>query len=705
MTALKMGCVKQVFLSFLIALLPSVFTAYTILHSEENDSILDASHSPYYVTSDIYFAALLTIEQGVQIIIIDDSSITIQGSLNCGCSDLTGIIDTSVQGLSDQSSFIHITASSINRNSSTSSGFIIDHSPPGSDYYDDDDDDDNDDEGRSILFCNTLFEGTESAILSLNDQTTSYTAYNCEFRDLYHAIDHQSDSVINYIHDSYFHEVDYIVSEGSMIFDHCAFVGFHAFSGDTAVAQNIAIRDSNISNSNGDTLNNTLEGGICVNVHSVAILYNNVISGCSNGIWVVEGASIRSNIITDCSDAAIVAMDINDELEISYNSFSRNIESHILLQNVMEDAAVTIQYNEFYHGIDDLMTSSIVIENQEIDSIDKYDNETSSDSVQSVIIDIGFNNFYDREHVDWFVTVDEDESDDNGDGTDIMDDVIDLDLNLNDNWWSGLIDDSVFGAIDVEDVCRINLVRVNQEPVNTENGGGIDINHDDDDDEDEGGNVDLVQCSWNMVDCFNFTDYICDDNALSMSSTQVLRASSSTTESDDEYSLRSLVVLTVAATFVIMTLCIVCVAFEYRSEHHLKRKKAMKTEHQQHAAGVEASNPGTVYAAVARVERADADRSSSRLDAVDVTRHQQAGVGPVTEEKDDSLIAYIIHQLHTDQSVSKSDHSAVFSHLFHQYLNDNSRRMPTCDERVDVDTTVEMERTHSDVSDHPECTE
>merc|ERR1712079_363225 len=158
----------------------------------------------------------------------------------------------------------------------------------------------------------------------------------------------------------------------------------------------------------------------------------------------------------------------------------------------------------------------------------------------------------------------------------------------------------------------------NQEPLNNIGSGNT---YDDDDGESDN----TLYCSWTMVDCMNFTDYSCDDKLLSISvtesdPTQVLRKSSSNSESDDQYSLRSLVVLTVAGTFVVMTLCVVCVVWEcYGSSMSTKfdrKRKKSKSPSPQHAAEAEASNPGTVYAAVAR----DADRSSSQLDA-HIQRH------------------------------------------------------------------------------------
>lgn len=52
------------------------------------------------------------------------------------------------------------------------------------------------------------------------------------------------------------------------------------------------------------------------------------------------------------------------------------------------------------------------------------------------------------------------------------------------------------------------------------------------------------------------------------------------------------------------------------------------------------------------------------------------------------MIAYIIHQLPPEQSVSKSERQVMFSHLFHQYMNAENSRMSVCEEGADVDGGV-----------------
>merc|ERR1719295_2270530 len=80
-------------------------------------------------------------------------------------------------------------------------------------------------------------------------------------------------------------------------------------------------------------------------------------------------------------------------------------------------------------------------------------------------------------------------------------------IDLNDNWWYGLVEvDTVRNTIDVADVCSMDLVRVNQEP--------MDMDSDIFDEEEEAAK--MLHCSWAMVDCLNFTDYVCDENAMSL---------------------------------------------------------------------------------------------------------------------------------------------------------------------------------------------
>lgn len=533
-------------LHLLITFLSLAINAETVLQSYTHDGTLSAAQSPYLVVSDVTFGAnvLVTIELGVQITFVGDASITIKGSLNCGCSDLS-ILDDTVKGLADESSSIHITTSSTN----SSSGFIIDHSSADSfEEYEDD--------ALSIQFCNTLFQGTGTAITSLHDQFSPYSVYNAEFKQLHHALDHRGKSVINYVHDSLFHDVDHVLSEGAVIFDHCAFIGFESFSADTELAENIAVRDSEISNPDG----------ICINAHSVAILYDNTISGCSHGIWVEEGASIRNNVITDCSVSAITAHHIEDELIISYNAFSENSGSHIVLQHVMEDAAVTIKHNEFYHEPDGPMNSSIAIVSDDGATSNPME-LSSSEFAEDVLIEIAFNNFHDRDSVDWFVTVHDDHTNDSSSSLSMID--------LNDNWWSGLLSvEMVRNSIDTDNLCAVDLCRVNQVPMERESNIF--------DEEEEIANI--PQCSWTMtstavdsllsVDCTAFTDYFCDDHAYSMSSTKPEDNTVIAADSEEGLSLRSFVVLTAAATMAVMVLCTLCVCWEYRSVHRLNKQKS-----------------------------------------------------------------------------------------------------------------------------------
>lgn len=90
-----------------------------------------------------------------------------------------------------------------------------------------------------------------------------------------------------------------------------------------------------------------------------------------------------------------------------------------------------------------------------------------------------------------------------------------------------------------------------------------------------------------------------------------------------------------------------------------------------------------------RVEQADGEPTGVTTGRPVNAKGSTSLAVPEEKEKDDSLVAYIIHQLHPpDPSVSGSDRRVLFSHLFHQYLTENSRRMSTCEEGTDLDRRV-----------------
>eukprot|EP01084_Bolivina_argentea_P007122 13408_1 len=92
-----------VFLLFGINLLKSQI----ILPSNVADTTLTVANSPYIVNNYITFSGHVTIENGVQIQLFGDKFISVVGSLNCGCNDLS-ILNNNTKGLSNNITYIHI---------------------------------------------------------------------------------------------------------------------------------------------------------------------------------------------------------------------------------------------------------------------------------------------------------------------------------------------------------------------------------------------------------------------------------------------------------------------------------------------------------------------------------------------------------------------------------------------------------------------
>ena len=182
-----------------------------------------------------------------------------------------------------------------------------------------------------IQFCNTMFEKFQNGITTTSNQYEAYTVHNCEFRFINNAIRHEVHSVINYVYNSYIHDVNHVKSGGGVIYDHCRFEKFGKISYNKDKADNIAIRNSEIY---GDGVQ------ICLNINSITgdpnyAIYNNMISNCYDGIEIWNNpVSVRNNTITDCTRYGLFVQDIKDKCDISYNSFLRNGEYDMILNNV-----------------------------------------------------------------------------------------------------------------------------------------------------------------------------------------------------------------------------------------------------------------------------------------------------------------------------------------------------------------------------------
>eukprot|EP01084_Bolivina_argentea_P007124 13413_1 len=327
-----------VFLLFGINLLKSQI----ILPSNVADTTLTVANSPYIVNNYITFSGHVTIENGVQIILTGSYSISIHGSLNCGCNDLS-ILNNNTKGLSNNITYIHFidnTPAPAPAPEPMSWGLFINQA--------------NTDPPPNIQFCNTVFENMITGIITTNVQYAPYTIHNCEFKTVNVAIKHSTDTT-NKIYDSYFHGLNSvyeaydnnIIGTGGVIFDNCLFDTFGRFSHDTTKSVNIAIRNSEIY---GDGLR------ACLNIDSITgdskyAIYNNIISNCKDGIELLSAAvSVRNNTITNCSRYGINAYNTTGYFDISYNSFGNNGIYDIMVNNIQNveimDNIFTPNYNQ-----------------------------------------------------------------------------------------------------------------------------------------------------------------------------------------------------------------------------------------------------------------------------------------------------------------------------------------------------------------------
>lgn len=148
----------------------------------------------------------LEIENGVELIFMDEYDIQIQGKLIIGCNEIN--LNSNI-GLASAISYTHIH----NNNSGNATGrFVFGNELNGN--------------GASARFCNVLFDGLKYGIWSadnyIGDKNVSFK--NCEFVNMEYATRLNRATTVK-ITDSYFHDVDY-VSDGGAIYDNCKFERF-----------------------------------------------------------------------------------------------------------------------------------------------------------------------------------------------------------------------------------------------------------------------------------------------------------------------------------------------------------------------------------------------------------------------------------------------------------------------------------------------
>ncbi len=260
------------------------------------NTTLTKNASPYYVVSDvvIYSNTTLSIENGVEIIFIDDYTIDLQGAIYaCNGYDST----SSTAGLENANEYIYIhsnnSATAIGK-TSISSGFAT--------------------------FCNTKFAGLYYAL------SNSYAIYNSEFYDLQYGTYDTSSSTISMITNSLFVNNENVNYGVGVIYDGCVFRNFtNFFANNGNYATDIAMRNSKIYG-NGNNLNCVKTKGF-TGPASQAI-YNNTIENCGFGMYVQDttenqGIIIQRNTIKNCYLYGISSSIPN--VTVQHNTFMNNI--------------------------------------------------------------------------------------------------------------------------------------------------------------------------------------------------------------------------------------------------------------------------------------------------------------------------------------------------------------------------------------------
>ncbi len=302
---------------------------------------LFVDQSPYCVISDpvIPSGISLTVENGVEIIFMDDYEINTYGSIH-GCSTYTTSNINSISGLADSNTFTLIRGN----NSLSRIGKIRIYTSSGS--------------GLSTTFCNTRFTNMDYALYSTGATYYSYSCDNCEFINVNYGIRDQSSNVINSITDSYFENINYVNYYGNIIFDHCKFnlgSGSLWYSG-TGMTR-VAIRNSEILGDGSQSK--------CVQLNGITgsaneIFINNKVSNCDYCLHLQASTGstryINNNTFSNCKSHGIYNY-YPDNYYYQYNDFVNNSQYDIYLKE--EDGSsgnsdvtrnVRIYYNNFLNG-------------------------------------------------------------------------------------------------------------------------------------------------------------------------------------------------------------------------------------------------------------------------------------------------------------------------------------------------------------------
>eukprot|EP01083_Nonionella_stella_P257494 881332_1 len=196
--------------TFTELLCPGVDNGHNVVGSKLNviyvaDTSWTASESPYYVVNDIVISdgVTITVENGVEIIFMDDYTIHVRGTFDF-CNVDTSI--TTDRGLYlATKGYIHADSSLVRQGS-----IAFDSGTNG-----------------KGLFCNVLFENLNIAINTDRDGLASpyvVTVDNCEFSDIFRVFDGESFvGDVSLFTDSYFHNIDEVAYQSQATFQNCLF--------------------------------------------------------------------------------------------------------------------------------------------------------------------------------------------------------------------------------------------------------------------------------------------------------------------------------------------------------------------------------------------------------------------------------------------------------------------------------------------------
>eukprot|EP01084_Bolivina_argentea_P097028 174414_1 len=325
------------------------------------DTTLSIENSPYSITSNtlIRKEATLTIENGVELVFLNDSILNIDGSVIVGCNSInSSLYHNNNMGLFDNQSFTHIHGQSNNSKIIFCKGCNSLYSK----------------------FCNTLFD---RITFDNRNNPASLLFNSCEFNTYGHNTIRSSGKGSVIISDSWFHVGSGLsaVGDGEFIINNCLiedlmyfWYASNAFVYNTYII-NICIgmhwSTVNIENS---TISNCITGiDVATGPRCDVNIISTKITNCSTGIDTIARTTITSSEILNCS----VGVKSKQTLSIKFSNISNNGYGVKLL--TWGQYIVTIQYNNFENNI-------INIENGDHDQVNLNYNYFGTDITNQSII-------------------------------------------------------------------------------------------------------------------------------------------------------------------------------------------------------------------------------------------------------------------------------------------------------------------------------